>query len=184
MTILWIILALVIAFALVALAARRTRRLLPALELPPGETLPAAPLQRLATRGFIAAGALTAVSAGIVALAGPQRFRDDDGVRLAVTGLMIVALIAAALVSLRASRWASTGDGLLDERDRTILAGASGGQAGAMLVALAAWMIGLTEAFRTAGGVPVVYLYLMFWSIVLVSQLAWLAGIVLTYRRS
>lgn len=184
MTILWLVLSLVLAFALVSLAAKRTRRLLPVLELPPGETFPATPLQRLATRSFIAVGALTAVSAVIVTLAGPQRFWDDDVVRLAVTGLMIVALITAALVSMRASRWAAAGDELLDERDRTILAGASGGQAGAMLVTLAAWMIGLTEAFQSAGGVPVVYLYLMFWSILLVSQIAWLAGVVLIYRRS
>jgi len=184
MTILWIILALVIASALVALGTRRSRRLLPALELPPGETFPATPLQRLATQSLIAAGALTAVCAGIVTVAGPQRFWDDDAVRLSVTGLVIVALVVAATVSLRASRWMSAGDGLLDERDRAILASASGGQAGAMLVVLAAWMIGLTEAFLPAGGVPVVYLYLMFWSVLLVSQLAWLAGLVLTYRRS
>lgn len=184
MTILWLVLALVLAFALVALAAKRTRRLLPALELPPGETFPATPLQRLATQSLIAAGALTAICAGIITLAGPQRFWDDDAVRLSVTGLVIVTLVVTATVSMRASRWMSAGDGLLDERDRAILASASGGQAGAMLVTLAAWMIGVTEAFQTAGGVPVVYLYLMFWSILLVSQLAWLAGIVLTYRRS
>jgi hypothetical protein len=184
MAILWLILALVIAFALVAMAARRTRRLLPALELPPGETFPATPLQRLATRSLAAAAGLTAIAAGIVIVAGPQRFWDDDAVRLTVTGLTVLAVGMGALPSIRARRWASAEDGQLDERDRTILTSASGGQAGAILVTVAAWMIGLTESFPSAGAVPVVYLYLMFWSSLLVSLLAWLGGVVLAYRRS
>jgi hypothetical protein len=105
-------------------------------------------------------------------------------VRLTVTALAIASIVVSAFVPMRAERWAHAEDGHLDERDRAILTAAAGGQAGAILVTIAGWMIGLTETFHEAGAVPVVHLYLMFWTSVVVSSLAWLAGIVLAYRRS
>lgn len=182
--VLWLVLALVATFGVVAVSARRARRTLPALELPPGESLPSTPLQRLALQSLIAASGLAAAGAGLVAYFGPQRFSDDDVIRLTVTGLALAALAVAALVPIRAGRWAAAGTGRIDERDRAILAGASTGQSGAILITLAAWMIGLAEAFWSAGAVPTIYLFLVFWSCVLINLFALLGGIVLAYRRS
>lgn len=52
-----------------------------------------------------------------------------------------------------------------------------------MLVTLAVWLIGLQESYRAEGAVPVFYLYLMFWSVLVVSLLAFPLGILLGYRR-
>lgn len=182
--VLWLVLALVAAFGVVAVSARRARRTLPALELPPGESLPPTPLQRLALQSLIAASGLAAVGAGLVVYLGPQRLSDDTAIRLIVTGLALAALAVAALVPIRAGRWAAADAGRMDERDRAILAGASSSQSGAILITLAVWMIGLAEAFRSAGAVPTVYLFLVFWSCVLINMFALLGGIVLAYRRS
>jgi hypothetical protein len=75
-------------------------------------------------------------------------------------------------------------DGTLDERDRTILASAPAGQAPAMMVTMAAWMIFLIETFHASHFIPSVFLYLIFWSLLMVSILALLAGVVISYRRS
>ncbi len=182
--ILWAVLAIVSAFGLVAVVANRTRSTTPPLALEPGESLPRTPLQRLATGGLLVASAFAVAAAGVVVRFGPERFWDDDTVRLTTTGLALGALAVLALVSFRAWSWIHRDDGHVDERDRTILGSASMGQSGAMLVTLACWMIGLTETYRASGAVPVVFLYLIFWSLVMVSLLAWLAGIVLGYRRA
>lgn len=124
------------------------------------------------------------MAAGIVATYGPHVFWNDDRVRLTVTGLLLAALGVFAFVSARAGLWIAKDDGHLDERDRAILAGASAGQAGAILVTLAVWAIALTETYHSAGSIPVVFLYLIFWSCLTMSFLAWFGGIVIGYRRS
>ena len=53
-----------------------------------------------------------------------------------------------------------------------------------LIVTLAAWMIGLGEAFQSTHLVPSSFIYLIFWSCVLVSLIAMLAGVVIGYRRS
>ena len=46
---------------------------------------------------------------------------------------------------------------------------------------LAAWMISLTEHFREQGAVPVVYLYLIFGSVILMNIISQAIGILLGY---
>lgn len=154
------------------------------MELPPGEVFPVAPLQRLARWGLAVALLLVGLAVGVVALYGPAVFYDDDRVRITVTGLMLGALAVFAFVSARAGLWMRRSDAHLDERDQVILGAASSGQSGAMLVTLAVWIIALIEHYRVAGSVPLVFLYLIFWSTLMASLLAWLAGVVLGYRRS
>jgi hypothetical protein len=120
----------------------------------------------------------------LVVYFGPQQFSDDAAIRLPVTGLALASLAVAVLVPIRAGRWAAAGAGRMDERDRAILTGASASQSGAILITLAVWMIGLAETFRSAGAVPTVFLYLIFWSCLLINVFALLGGIVLAYRRS
>lgn len=184
MVILYVVAALAASLAVVYFAALRARRLQPALVLPPGEGLPATPLQRLARLGFALTLVCFAVAAGIVMVLGPQEFWDNDRVRLTATGCVLAGLAVFGVVNARAGLWAKSDDGQLDERDRVILSGASTGQAGAMLVTVAAWNIKLAETYHAGGAVPVVFIYLIFWSCMMMSILAWFGGIVIGYRRS
>lgn len=146
--------------------------------------MPATALQRLATRTLVIIGALTLLVVALVAYYGPLMSWQSDSIRVTATVLLVVALAVFAFYGARVQRWTARDDGRLDERDRIVLASAPAGQAPALLVTLAVWMIALTETHRTTGVVPTEYLYLVFWSCVMVSVLALLAGVLLGYRRS
>ena len=181
--ILWITVALAAALGFVYFAVRRARALRPPIVLAPGESIPTTPLQRLGQRALGVSLVLALVAVAIVVYYGPQVYWDNDQVRLTVMGVLLAMLGVFAFVGVRTGFWLKQGDAVIDERDRTILAGASAGQSGAILVTLAAWQIGLGQAFHSTHQVPMVFLYLMFWSCVVMTLLAWLAGIVLGYRR-
>jgi type VI protein secretion system component VasK len=181
--ILWIVLALLASGLLVYLASLRTRRLLPAMELPHGEKLPSTALQKHASWALIVVCVLTAVAAGLVIHFGAQTWWDSDPVRLTVTGVLITALVAYLMFTLTIRALESRDDGAFDERDGAILARSHAGVGGAMMVVVAAWMVALTEAYRETHLVPSYYLYLMFWSCVMTNVIASIAGILLAYRR-
>jgi len=182
--ILWAILAIVVVLAILAVTTRHTRTALPPIELPPGETLPTAPLQRL-VRWSLALGLLPLIAAAsIVASIGPVAYDGDDTLRLLGTMLLITSMAVLVIPMVLGGAWAGRDDGRLDERDRAILTRAPTGQAAAMLVVLAAWIIALQESYRGAPGIPEAYLYLMFWSCLLVSLIVSNASILLAYRRS
>ena len=101
-----------------------------------------------------------------------------------MTGLLLASMVVLVAPTLLVGTWAGREDGRLDERDRAILARAPAGQAAAMLVVLAVWMIALTESFRGEPGIPGVFLNLIFWSCLLVSLLASNVGILIGYRRT
>lgn len=182
--ILWGVLALGLAFIAVQVAARHSRSIAPPLVLPPGETLPTAPMQRLVRWSLLLGLPLVAAAGVVVAWFGPTVYDDDDAIRLLVTGLLLASLLVLAAPALLVGVWSSRDEGKLDERDRAILARAPAGQAAAMLVVLAVWVIALTESFRGEPGIPDVFLYLIFWSCLLVSLLASNVGILLGYRRT
>ena len=179
--ILWGILVIVVAFAGLTVLTWLRRPKLPPLE--PGTELPATPLQRLARWGLLL-GVLPGIAIGVMLFwYGAQTIYDDDGLRLVFTGLLLLIIAVFLVVVTRLKTWVARADSALDERDRAILAGAPRLQSAAMLVTLAAWMIGLIERFHSAGAVPMVYLYLVFWSCWVVSLLAFPLGILLGYRR-
>ncbi|HEX6850608.1 MAG TPA: hypothetical protein VF139_04315 [Candidatus Polarisedimenticolaceae bacterium] len=182
--ILWSVLAIAGAFAVLFVAVNRARRRLPPIEVPAGETIPTTPLQRLALFSLAAVLAFSAGAAAVVVRAGAESAWNDDVVRLSATGLVLAAVAVYAHYGVRVGLWARRDGGILDERDRAILAAAPAGQAPAMLVTLAAWMIALIERFHATHQVPSPYLYLIFWSALLVSILALLAGVVIGYRRA
>ena len=187
-TLFWPILSLVtvlaIGYAAVAVATYAARRRLPPLTMPDGEPVPVTPLQRLATQTLWLVLPLALAAAAMVVHHGIAETWANDQVRMPATGLVVAAIAAYAFYGARIAYW-SKGDGQqLDERDRAILASAPAGQAGAMLVVLAAWMIGLGEAAQATQTVPVAALYAMFWSVFLTSLIALLVGVVLGYRRS
>jgi hypothetical protein len=71
----------------------------------------------------------------------------------------------------------------LDERDRIIILRSGRVQWLAIVFSLAAWMITLTEIYREQRQVPVVYLTLIFMSVLIISILAQSLGILLGYWR-
>ena len=114
---------------------------------------------------------------------GPQRWYDDDTIRLTVTALLLAVLVVVAGATAWLGAQAKREDGILDERDKDILARAPAVQGVAMLLTLAVWVVGLTEHFHEAGAVPHFYLYLIFWSCVLVDALGLPLGVLIGYRR-
>lgn len=178
------IIAVGVAFALLDFSVRSARRRLPPIALPAGEKMSATVLQRLAAMTLAIVLLFTIAAVAVVAYNGADVFWDNDTVRLTTTGLLLAGVVAFAIYNGRVWRWTARDDGPLDERDRVILAAAPAGQAPAMIVTLAAWMIALTETYGSTQFVPSVFLYLIFWSLLMVSLLGLLAGVVMGYRRS
>ena len=182
--VLWIIVALLIAGALVFVSSLRTRKALPVLELPDGESLPRTALQKRAAWALLGAVLLTAAAAALLVHYGVQAWWDVDSIRHTITALMLGALLVFLVFMMSIRALEEAGDGRFDERDGLIMARSCAGVGGAMMVVMAAWMIGLTEAHIETRLVPTYYLYLVFWSLVLTNVIASLAGILLAYRRS
>lgn len=180
--VLWGVLALAGGFVALWIAARMARPT--AAPLPANTEFPPTPMQKVA-RWSIGIGALLAATAAALVVAnGARATFESDTLRLTFTLILVAVLgvVGAATVWLR--RQVTREDGLLDERDRTILGRAPAAQAIGMVVTLAIWTVGLAEHFHDAGAVPVFYLYLVFWSCVVVDLLALPVGILLGYRRS
>jgi len=178
---LWGVLAVLaggLAIWIVALKARPTRP-----PLPPDTEFPATPLQRVA-RWSVGSGLLLGlVAAALVVVNGPQKWYDDDTIRITFTLLLLAVLGIFGAASAWIRSQAGRDDGALDERDKAILDRAPAVQAVAMLVTLAIWIIGLAEHFHDAGTVPLFYLYLIFWSCLLVNVLGLPVGVLVGYRR-
>jgi hypothetical protein len=181
--ILWIVIALGAAALAMFIMVRRAQRVLPPIVLPPGEHLPKTALQQLALQTLAPVSMLTLAAVAVVAYHGADVWWDNDRVRLTATGLLVAALAVFTYYITRVRIWIIRDDGTLDERDRAILASAPAGQAPAMMVTLAAWMLSLVERYHATHLVPSPYLYLIFWSLLMVSILAALAGVVIGYRR-
>ena len=181
--VLWIVVALLVAGAIVFASSLRTRRALPALSLPDGETLPKTVLQQRAGRALLGVVLLTAAAAVLLVYHGAQAWWEVDAVRHVATALMLAALLVFLVFMLGARQLEAAGDGRFDERDSIIMGRSCAGVGGAMLVVFAAWMVGLTETHVETRLVPAYYLYLVFWSLVLTNVIASLAGILLAYRR-
>lgn len=180
----WIIAALLIVALLVYMASRRTRRLLPPIELPEGEKVPVTNLQRYAGWTLFVVVVLSALAAGMVVYHGPEVWWENDPVRLTVTMVLIVALGVYLAFSIGIKNLESRSDGSFDERDSAILSGSYAGVGGAMMGVLAIWMIALTETYHETRLIPSYYLYLVFWTCVITNVIASVAGILLGYRRS
>jgi len=182
--ILWAVAALVAGGAVLAGGAWIAAQKQPKPELPPGETMGSTPLQRKA-RWAIALGAvISAAAAGVVAYYGPIPAFESDTVRIVVTLLLLAALGVLAGFGMQMQRLAKRDDATIDERDRAILSRAPAAQGAAILVTLAVWIVALQQTYWSVHQVPMDFLYMIFWSCVIVSQLALPIGVLLGYRRS
>lgn len=182
--VLWIILALGIAATWSFITVRRAQQLFPDVPLPAGEALPTTALQRLARLAFGLTLVPALAAAIVVVYHGVETVWNTDHVRITVTVLNLAALAGFTYYLARVRRWLTTDDGSLDERDRAILAAAPAAQAPAMMVTFGVWMIALIERFQPTHLVPSAFLYAIFWSLLMVSVVALLAGVLIGYRRA
>ena len=178
---LWAILALVVGLAVIMVATWRAAPSRP--PLPPDMALPATPLQRASAWSLAVGLLLAAGAAGIVIAYGSETTYRNDTIRLTFTFLLLASLITVAAATGWVANRARTDSSVVDERDRTIVDRAYKVQGAAMLLTLAVWIVGLTERFHGAGAVPTFYLFLVFWSCVIVHMLAVPVGVLLGYRR-
>lgn len=139
-----------------------------------------APLQKRALYslliGLILAGALVLV---FITRGDVTTFHEDLGFRLVVYALWIgVLVVHLTLMSLTLRK-----PGRIDERDRLIMGRATQVQLLSVILSLIVWVIVLTEVFWEQRQVPVIFLTLIFISILIVSTLAQSFGILIGYRR-
>jgi hypothetical protein len=136
-------------------------------------------LQKRAWWGLAVTLATLAIITVILMNQGAAAYWEDDSLRLTVVGIFMAGLFGYVVTFLapliRGNRHK------LDERDRMVLSRAGAVQSGLVLIALAGWLITLTERFREQGAIPVVYLYLLFGSIVLINLIGQSLGILLGY---
>jgi len=139
-------------------------------------------LQKRAMWGLLVTVSTLAIITVILSRYGAAEYWDNDSLRLTVMAIFIGGLFAYVLILLIAVTKGKA-DGSLDERDRLILSQAATAQTVLILFTLVAWIIYLTEKFHDAGAVPVVYLYLIFGSVVIVNIIGQAVGILLGYWR-
>ena len=139
-----------------------------------------APLQKRALYGLIF-GVVWAVAIIVVFImrGGVNAFNTDVGFRLIIDGLWIGGLV----VYLILFRTIMRKPGKFDERDKLIMDRAPKVQWMAVIIALVVWMITLSEIYHDVGQVPVVFLFLIFMSSLIVSMVAQSVGILVGYRR-
>ena len=139
-----------------------------------------APLQKRALYSLgIGVVLVIALIVVFIVKGGISTYSEDTGFRLIMAGLLIGGLLAYLILmnlTLRKPRQ-------VDERDRLIMERAPKVQLLAVIFSLVAWVIVLTELYWDKGQVPVVFLTLIFISILIVSTLAQSLGILIGYWR-
>jgi hypothetical protein len=144
-----------------------------------------APLQKRALGSLLPGLVLTAVSIVLfVSWGGVQSFASNSASRLILSALFVAMLLAAGML-LNVPRRARNGLKVeVDERDFAIMRRAPQVQLPAVILTLAAWVIGLTEYYWGVGVIPVMWPYLMMWSVLIASTLAQSLGVLIGYPRS
>jgi len=181
--VLWAVLAIAVGFVTIVVKARRAMP--PRPPLPPDVELPDTPLQR-ASRWSLGTGLfLAALAIGVVAVHGPEGMMANDNARLLFTALVVAVLVALSGPGIVVAKLRTAGEGAtIDERDRTILDRAPAAQGLGTILTLAVWTVGLMERFHASRAVPLDYVFLLFWSCLVVYALGLPVGILVGYRRS
>lgn len=136
-----------------------------------------APLQKRAFIGLIFGVAWAiAIVAVFIVKGGATAFDTDQAFRLIMDGIWIGGLIVYLVMFYPILRKSN----LVDERDKLIYDRSPRIQWLSIIFTLVAWVIGLTEAFH-GQGIPAVFLYVMFFTILCVSAIAQCIGILLGY---
>jgi hypothetical protein len=138
------------------------------------------PLQKRALYGLIFGIAwAVAIIIVFVTQGGVSAFNTNQGFRLVVDGLWIGGLV----VYLVLFRTIIGKRGKYDERDQQIMDRSPRTQWLAVIISLVVWVIALSEAYHEVGQIPLVFLFLIFMSSLIVSMIAQSAGILAGYRR-
>ncbi len=139
-----------------------------------------APLQRRAFYGLLIGFVwIVAIVVVFILEGGISAFNEDQGFRLIIDGLWIGGLIVYWILFETILRR----PGHADERDKLILGKAPRFQWLAVIFSLVAWVIALSESYHDEGQVPVVFLYLIFMSVLIVSMIGQAIGILIGYWR-
>ena len=136
------------------------------------------PLQKRALYGVIF-GAVWAIAIIVVfiLMGGAAAFDTNQTFRLIMDGIWVGGLVVYLVLFYPIIRKPTQ----VDERDKLILDRSPRSQWLAIIFTLVAWVIGLTEGYRNQG-IPTVFMYLMFISVLIVSSIAQCIGILLGYR--
>ena len=143
-----------------------------------------APLQRRALISLVLGLIWTAILVVLfVTRGGIEGFMSDTTTRILLSVLFVALVMFVAFLGVP---WkARSGRGVdVDERDLAILRRAPRVQLIAMMLTLAAWVIGLTEYYWAQGSIPIMWPYVMMMTTILVSTLAQSVGVLIGYRRS
>jgi hypothetical protein len=138
-----------------------------------------APLQKRAFFGLIF-GIFWAIAMTLVFIfkGGAAAFDEDQVFRLTMDAIWVGGLVVYLVMFQTILRNTNK----VDERDRLIYERSPRIQWIAVVLTLAAWVIGLSEVFN-GQGIPSIYLYLMFFTVLCVSAIAGSIGILLGYLR-
>jgi len=141
------------------------------------------PLQKRAWLGLgVGVGMSLAILAVFIAR-GVTSF-DDDLVLRAIAYVLCVGGLLVYGITLRIKRRKpGRSEVLIDERDKEIVRKATMAQLWAVLLSLFIWAIALTEVYWGQKSIPIVFVYLIAISGLIVSILAQAIGILIGYRR-
>ncbi len=137
-------------------------------------------LQKSAWWGLGAGVATLGTVSVLLNVYGVAEYWGNDQFRLKVLAIFIIGLAACASFLVGAVRLGGDAS-RLDERDRKVMSQAGAFQTAFIIVTMAIWLVTMGERFHDTGAVPMVYLYLMFGSVVLINFIAQSVGILVGY---
>jgi hypothetical protein len=178
---LWGVLAIAAGFAALWIAGRRVMPKVP--PLPTDLEIPTTPMQRTARWGLAGGLVFGAAAAAVLVFFGPDYVYDTDNVRVVFTLLVFASIAVPGGTAIQLKQRAKAHPENMDERDSAILERAPAIQSVATVITLAVWVVGLGQRFHDAGAVPMFYLYLVFWSCLVVNVIGLPVGILIGYRR-
>ncbi len=142
------------------------------------------PQQKRAWYGLAIGVVWTAAIVAVFVVKGATGFDEDAGMRATVYGLFIAGVLAYVAM-LYVTGWRMRREGvIMDERDRLILRKVPVYQMFAVLFTLAGWAIALEEVYRDEGQVPVVFVWIMFYSAIIANIVFASAGTLIAYWRA
>jgi hypothetical protein len=139
-----------------------------------------APLQKRAFYGLLFGIVwIVAMMAVFLLKGGAPAFDQDANFRLIMDGLWIGGLLLYLVLFATITRQRAK----FDERDKLILDRSARAQWLAALFSLVAWIIVLSEVYRSEGQLPITFLYIIFIFILAIGSIAQSAGILIGYWR-
>jgi hypothetical protein len=142
------------------------------------------PQQKRAWYGLAIGIIWTLAMVALFVIKGATAFDEDTGMRFTAYAIFAAGVLAYVAM-LYVTGWRMRREGvIMDERDRLILRKVPVYQMFAVLLTLAAWMIGLTEVYWDKGQIPIVFPNLMFYSAIVVNIVFASAGTLIAYWRT